>query len=205
MSDSLITKKAIASSIKELMKKKDLQKISVSDITEHCGINRQTFYYHFKDKYDLVNWIYYNEVVTAVVHNSNPLSWSGVMLEVLTDMQKEKHFYMNALSVPGQNAFQDYFFEMTKQRLLGILDFIAENTDSDGRMSDLKMIPQEDKDFIAEFFAYGIVGIAVQWARGGMRQPPEEIIRRMSYLIHNVDFFTPLEDCFPNPADLPEA
>lgn len=62
------------------MRKKDLQKISVADIVENCGINRQTFYYHFKDKYDLVNWIYYNEVVAAVTQNRIQEDWSGVVL-----------------------------------------------------------------------------------------------------------------------------
>jgi probable dihydroxyacetone kinase regulator len=183
MSDSLITKKAIANSIKELMKKKDLQKISVSDIVEHCGINRQTFYYHFKDKYDLVNWIYYNEVVTAVVHNRNPEDWSGVMLAVLKSMQKEKYFYLNALSVSGQNAFEDYFFEITKNLLLGMVDAIEEEN----------AITEEDKSFIAEFYSYGLVGVTVQWARKGMKQPPEEIVRRLLHVIEDMTSGTSLK------------
>lgn len=59
----MITKQALAASIKELMEREPLSKISVGDITSNCGVNRQTFYYHFKDKYELVNWIYYTETV----------------------------------------------------------------------------------------------------------------------------------------------
>lgn len=173
MSDSLITKKAIATSIKELMRKKDLQKISVADIVEHCGINRQTFYYHFQDKYDLVNWIYYNEVVSAVTRNRTYEDWRGVVQDILNNMKQEQHFYMNALNVTGQNAFQDYFFDVTKSLLLEVIDEIEEN----------KGIEQQDKDFIAEFYAYGLVSIAVQWARSGMKQTPDEMVRRLSNLI----------------------
>ena len=61
MSD--ITKKALASSLKDLLSKYKFNKITIKDITENCGVNRQTFYYHFKDKYDLVNWIYYTEFI----------------------------------------------------------------------------------------------------------------------------------------------
>ncbi len=175
MSDSLITKKAIASSVKELMRKKDLQKISVADIVEHCGINRQTFYYHFKDKYDLVNWIYYSEVVMAVTHNRLHNDWSGVLLDVLNSMKREQVFYINALNVTGQNAFQDYFFDVTKSLLSEIIDEMEED----------HIIAKEDKDFIAEFYAYGLVGITVQWARCGMRQPPEEIVQRLSHFIND--------------------
>ena len=58
MSESNITKNALASSLKELMKTKNFEKISVSDICEGCNMNRKSFYYHFRDKYDLLNWIF---------------------------------------------------------------------------------------------------------------------------------------------------
>jgi probable dihydroxyacetone kinase regulator len=179
MSDSLITKKAIASSIKELMKKRELQKISVADIVENCGINRQTFYYHFKDKYDLVNWIYYNEVVSAITKNPTYEDWSGAVLDVLNIMNREKYFYINALNVTGQNAFQDYFFEATKGILVEIIEIISLEEN----------IEEEDKDFIAEFYTYGLVGVTVQWARRGMKQSPEEIVQRLSRFIEDIKRF----------------
>ena len=54
---SLLTEKALAASLKKLLEKKTLDKITVKDITDDCGVNRQTFYYHFHDVYDLVEWI----------------------------------------------------------------------------------------------------------------------------------------------------
>ena len=63
MADSNITKKALAGALKELMDTKPFQKISVSDICERCQMNRKSFYYHFKDKYDLMNWIYDTEFI----------------------------------------------------------------------------------------------------------------------------------------------
>lgn len=66
MSKSAITKKALAQALKELLAVKPLDKISVSDICEQCGMNRKSFYYHFRDKYDLVNWIYYTEFITVI-------------------------------------------------------------------------------------------------------------------------------------------
>ena len=51
---SQVTKRALEASLKNLLLQKPLSKITISDITEDCGINRMTFYYHFKDIYDLV-------------------------------------------------------------------------------------------------------------------------------------------------------
>lgn len=53
---SQVTKRALEASLKNLLLKKPLSKITINDITEDCGINRMTFYYHFKDIYDLVEW-----------------------------------------------------------------------------------------------------------------------------------------------------
>ena len=54
---STITKQALEASLKQMMLKKPLDKITIRDITEACGISRMTFYYHFKDIYDLVEWV----------------------------------------------------------------------------------------------------------------------------------------------------
>ncbi|XOQ44771.1 MAG: Dihydroxyacetone kinase transcriptional activator DhaS [Clostridium sp.] len=180
MSESLITKKAIAQSVKELMKKEDLRKISVADIVHHCGINRQTFYYHFKDKYDLVNWIYYNEVVSVVSSQKSFHDWSDVLLEILNIMKREKYFYRNALNVTGQNAFQDYFFNLTKCLLIEIINAMEKG----------KELREEDKNFIAEFYTYGLVGIVVQWVRKGMKEQPKELVDKLKYFIDDSKQFT---------------
>ncbi len=66
MPDSSLTKRALAQAIKELMNEKPLVKISIADIVDRCQMNRQSFYYHFRDKYDLVNWIFYTELITEL-------------------------------------------------------------------------------------------------------------------------------------------
>ena len=54
---SKLTKRALAASLKKLLAQKPLSKITIADITEDCGMNRMTFYYHFQDIYDLIDWI----------------------------------------------------------------------------------------------------------------------------------------------------
>ena len=56
MSEAAVTKKVIADGFRYVMEKKSFDKITISDITDKCGLNRQTFYYHFQDKYELLNW-----------------------------------------------------------------------------------------------------------------------------------------------------
>ena len=75
MSESQITKKALAEAMKELMSERPMNKINIGDIVERCNMNRQSFYYHFKDKYDLVNWIYYTEFIVKIKDDLSMSSW----------------------------------------------------------------------------------------------------------------------------------
>ena len=50
------TKYALETSLKKLLLHKALDKITIQDLTADCGISRMTFYYHFKDIYDLGEW-----------------------------------------------------------------------------------------------------------------------------------------------------
>ena len=58
------TKQALAAVLKELMAQKPVNKITIHDITERCGIRRQNFYYHFEDVYDLMRWMFQEEAVS---------------------------------------------------------------------------------------------------------------------------------------------
>lgn len=104
MADSNITKRALASSLKELMETKPFPKISVSDICEACKMSRKSFYYHFKDKYDLVNWIYYTECVAAIREKEYHTDWD-LLEDLCVYFYENRSFYRKTLSVDGQNFF----------------------------------------------------------------------------------------------------
>ena len=73
-----ITKTALEASLKKLLLKKPLDKITIRDLTEDCGISRMTFYYHFKDIYDLVEWICYEDAAD-VYKRQPPILYSGLL------------------------------------------------------------------------------------------------------------------------------
>ena len=72
MSNNRITKEALASALKKLLEQQPLSKISVKYITDYCDISRNTFYYHFKDKYELINWIFYTDMLENVNTFNDP-------------------------------------------------------------------------------------------------------------------------------------
>lgn len=72
---SNITKKALALSLKKLMNEFSLDKITVKGIALQCGVNRQTFYYHFKDIYKLIEWIYTEEAIVNIKQYKSYETW----------------------------------------------------------------------------------------------------------------------------------
>ena len=110
MPDSQLTKRALSQAMKKLMTKYPMEKIKIKDITKLCDMNRQSFYYHFKDKYDLVNWIFYTEFVSGIQNSLDKSHWE--LLESMCEFFYENRaFYSNALKVRGQNSFSEYFTE----------------------------------------------------------------------------------------------
>ena len=97
MSDSLITKRALAKTLKELCQYRNFEKISINDLTNKCGLNRQTFYYHFQDKYDLLQWLYYDELFADIENIITFDNWDQCLLTVLEKIYQEKDFYINKM------------------------------------------------------------------------------------------------------------
>jgi probable dihydroxyacetone kinase regulator len=111
MADCQLTKRALSQAMKKLMAELPMEKIRISDIVELCNMTRQSFYYHFKDKYDLVNWIYYTDFLVDLQDSLEKPGWE--LIEKICDFFYENRgFYINALKVTGQNSFPEYFSEV---------------------------------------------------------------------------------------------
>ena len=173
MSESQITKKALALSIKKLMETIPLAKLTIREIVNNCGINRQTFYYHFKDKFDLVNWIYYSEAIESISDCRNYAHWTDGMYKTLVYFMNNKSFYINALNTPGQNGFDGYLFEKTYDLIMGVVNDISTN---------LK-VTITDKNFIADFYTHAFVGITVQWIKDSMKELPELMVDKLNDVV----------------------
>lgn len=76
MSTVEFTKYMVAKGTKELLQTRDFEEISVGEIARHCHISRNTFYYHFKDKYDVINWIFYSEITPIIGESQSMDNWA---------------------------------------------------------------------------------------------------------------------------------
>lgn len=187
MSDALITKKAIANGFKQILQNKAFDKITIGEITAQCGLNRQTFYYHFQDKFDLINWIVYQEAILVIREQLSIENWDQKVLELLAIMKSDAHFYQTTLKDIDGTEFQNYLFTVTKEIFMEMIEGLSQearhNPELSGRMT------AEKKKFAAEFLSYGVVGMIISWAQNGMKQSPEEITRSIKEIINGARMF----------------
>lgn len=165
---SIRTKLAMEASLKKLLLKKPLDKITISDITDDCGISRMTFYYHFKDIYDLVDWICLNETHQALNCLKTFNTWQQGFLEMFKSVQKSKSFFTNVYSCLSLEKVQEYLYNLTYNMLYNIVDEKSKGLN----------VTEADKKFVADYFKFVFVGLMLQWIKNGMKESPEDIVSR---------------------------
>nr|WP_297766857.1 TetR/AcrR family transcriptional regulator C-terminal domain-containing protein [uncultured Butyrivibrio sp.] len=164
MADANITKHALASSLKNLMREKSFDKISVSDICDGCGMNRKSFYYHFKDKYDLVEWIFKTDIVDKMDFAGYDKGWD-LLLDLCGKFYAEKDFYRAAFKIDGQNGFKDYVLQTLEPIAKYFMQGNAYKIEAD--------------EFGITFFGDAFLTAVMRWLREGMVLEPEAFVTRI--------------------------
>ncbi|WP_026508511.1 TetR/AcrR family transcriptional regulator [Butyrivibrio sp. MC2013] len=167
------TKVAIAHAFKELLHEKSFDKITISDITDKCDINRQTFYYHFSDIIDLTEWICAVDTDKALKENKTATTWQEGFLSIFDIVRNDKNFIMNLYRHVPREYLYNYLYRMTYDLIYAAVDEVS---------GDLH-VREEDKEFIANFYKYGFVGLMIDWIEHDMQEDPKDIVKRLDMLI----------------------
>ena len=150
------TKLALANALKAQLQKKFLDDITVKELVEACEINRQTFYYHFQDIYDLLRWLLEHETAEAL---GGAEDWQAALLDAF------RYIRDNLLDCP--------FYSLARAIASASLEREAREL----------RLPEADADFLTDFYMYAIAGVMIGWFAGDMREEPEELVGRLSRLL----------------------
>ena len=162
------TKLLLAQSLQQLMLTMPLEKISVNDSVEKAGVGRNTFYYHFADKYDLVTWYFQTGVTPFLFEHTKYGSWQDILLGLEEYFRQNKVFYQNALAYTGQNSLSEYIY-----------DFMQKYNRQ--RLSECRPDMRADElEFLSQFLAGAGMGVLMPWVRGGMER---ELSQQTGYLL----------------------
>lgn len=172
----------LAESFKELVLQHPIEKITIKEITDKAGVIRPTFYNHFQDKYELLEYIISAELLAPI----RPLIENQMIYEALlllfTNIEKDKEFYMQAVRLEGQNSFESVVRKCVKEILLSI---IQDNEKA-------KRIPPKFEwltaERIAEYYALSMCSVAIEWIKTGLTASARKLTEAYIYIMkHSVD------------------
>ena len=169
------TKEALGTALKSMLAVKPIDKITVKDLVDLCGVNRQTFYYHFDDVYDLLEWVFEedanNNLPSEIVYER----WREDVATFFIYLYNNRTF---AINIYNSNC-RPYMLRYYKTRLQKCVQGFA------AIVSQGKNISWSDLDFIIEFYSNAVVGIISQWLDLGMPKPSALDIERYMTILDN--------------------
>ena len=164
------TQKAIMDTFLALLEEKTLDKITVRDIVEKCEINRNTFYYYYRDIYELLEAVFRTETENFKKGLNPDTSfleeYERAARIVLTYRKAVMHLY-NSKERP---ILEKYLTEVSREFIGGFVEQKSENAP----------ISAADRRFIRDFYCYALVGTTMRWIEEGLPPYETELVKRLS-------------------------
>lgn len=156
------TKNELGRALYTLLGKKNLDRITVADITGLCGLNRQTFYYHFHDVYELAEWLIDREVAElASSENAKTGDWHELLMHIFLRLTESKSVALHLYRSRGWHHIIDYVY----RRVSPLLEERARNL-----VAELQLdVPEEDLLFVVRIYLYALSGVLDAWLSSGMK------------------------------------
>ena len=169
---TLNTKKTIAASLKKFMERKPLSKITVSEIVTDCGINRNTFYYHFEDIQALLKWMLEQEAVEVLKNFDLLLDYEDAINFVLDYVEENKHILNCAYDSMGRDELKRFFYN----------DFCGIMLTLVTRLEEILGLSLSDdfRNFICDFYTEALTAKLIEVMRSKQPYDREKLIRFIS-------------------------
>ena len=157
------TKYRLAQSMKECMKTTSVANITVKQITDNCGVTRQTFYRNFMDKFDLINWYFDKLLLKSFEHMGMGKTVYEALVKKFTYIQEEQAFFVAAFRYDSQNSLREHDFELI---LAFYEDLIREKTGK---------APVGNIHYLLEMYCQSSIYMTIRWVMGELVCMPEEL------------------------------
>lgn len=159
------TEKAIIESLRELLKEQPLDKISVKNVTDLCGISRNTFYYHFHDVYEAVSRYFVSQADELIERYKEAETWEGGFIEGLHILYDNKKIIEHIYKSVNRADLEKFLNEMVYYHTRMVVE-----KESEGRGYSAKAI-----SLAADFYKNALLGAALNWIGNDMQETPEEL------------------------------
>lgn len=171
MSDRV--ERALAESLRRQLAVKPVDKITIGDLTADCGISRSTFYYHYRDIYDLVEAVTMERFVAIIGADRSRDTWPEGMRRVMRELYKERAFLSNVYDHIDHDDLRAYLMADTEALLYDVVREESEGVN----------VTDQDIRAVAHAYAHIFAGTLLDWVDGGMREDIDGLTGRLSVMM----------------------
>lgn len=173
---STSTKTKLANAILQLLNRQTLDKITVQDIANAAGVSRKTFYYHFQDIYDLLEWMLDQERLALTPAQPEPDAWQMTLKGLL-------QFCLN-----NRTAIQNLYHSLERDSLERYTGSVIRNCITYFSLIGFDDALRKEDRFrmVLDFYTYGLQGLLLSWIGNGMYGNPDQILKDVNVMLVDI-------------------
>ena len=175
---TLHTKTVLAESLKKFMKKKPLEKITVSEIIADCNVNRKTFYYRFDNIYALLKWMLEQEAIEVVKNFDLLIDYEDAIRFVIGYVNDNSHILNCAYDGMGRDELKRFFYK----DFVSLMKNVINDTEKQNKLS----VSDDFKEFICDFLTEATAGMLVNGFKEKSKFRQSDIIRNITVILNSL-------------------
>lgn len=168
------TKKILAMSLKKLLAQRPLDDITIQDLVNDAQVSRKTFYYHFRDIYDLLDWVFVDEGKRVLEGRPSAETWQQAMRNVFSYFGENRAMILNVCRCVQKDSgpLKEHVTRLIQPLLQQIFD----------AQPNRERVTEEDRAFILELYSYGLVELFLNWINRGMKPEASRLMDQIERL-----------------------
>ncbi len=167
------TKEHLSNALIRELQQTPVDKITIQTIADDCGLTRQTFYNHFADIYELVEWTAKRATARLLTNVADYDNWQQGFLNVMLTIQKNQYLVINTYQSAYRDVLEKYIYQVLDQYIIAVVERQAQGLN----------VAQEHKDFIAHFYSLAFIALIFDWLKSGLKADPKDIVEQTGVLI----------------------
>lgn len=170
---SNLTKKTLAASVTELLKTKSLDRITIKEITDRCGLTRNAFYYHFSDVYELLGWMLTSKADEIIKDFGKETDWEKGFEEGLTFLYENKAVIYHIYRSLNREFLEKYLDRVVSEYALKLVRI---HTAKSSASKEAEML-------VADFYKNAFVGAVMRWIDRDMNVSGEKLAKTCDIML----------------------
>ena len=162
---SKLTKRALAAALGELLRDKPLDRITIKDITDRCGLTRNAFYYHFSDVYELLGWMFVSMAEEILEDFDREEKWQEGFEKGILFLQENKSAVNHVYKYLSREHLENYLDKVVGCYALRIL-----RVHTGGANENAERL-------VADFYKNAFIGVIMRWIENDMDMPAEKLAK----------------------------